>query len=210
MFTGLIEEIGEIVSINKNAKSAQLRISASKILQDSRIGDSIAVNGVCLTITTIGDSYFTADIMSETMAVTNLSKLSISSKVNLERALRVGDRLGGHIVSGHIDTQGEITSFKNDENAIWVTITCDTKFLKYLIHRGSICIDGISLTVASLEKSNFQVSIIPHTSIETTLIHKKIGSKVNLEFDILSKYIGRLLDDNKTGITMEFLQTHGF
>ena len=199
MFTGIIEEKGKVKSITHGAKSAVLSIKASRIMSDVKIGDSIAVNGVCLTATTVSPDGFTADVMAETIRRSSLGSLKAGSEVNLERAMAAGGRFGGHIVSGHIDGTGTIKEFKREDNAIWVTIACDKKILRYIIEKGSITIDGISLTVAVVTDSYFKVSIIPHTSSETTLTSKKVGDSVNLENDIIGKYVEKLLSGGPGG-----------
>ncbi len=215
MFTGLVEEIGSIQSVQKSVKGAKLMIQAHKVLQDVSIGDSIAINGICLTVTTFSSEGFTADVMGETMDKTNLKYLQSGSKVNLERALRVGDRLGGHFVSGHIDGVGTIQNYEKEDNAVWITISAPTELLKYMIYKGSITVDGVSLTVASVSQEGFKISIIPHTKESTTLIDKKIGDKVNLECDMIGKYIERFMGftqetDKKQKIDVDFLSQHGF
>ena len=221
MFTGIVEETGTIKKIEKGTSSGRLTIEADKVLQGSKIGDSIAVNGVCLTITGMSGHLFTADVMAETIRRSNLGTLSSGSKVNLERAMAADGRFGGHIVSGHIDGTGVITDYTGEENAIWVTVTCDKKLLKYIIEKGSITIDGISLTVAKVDDEGFQVSVIPHTGEETILLKKASGDLVNLENDIIGKYVEKLMGigkkeesklehEKKTGITMEFLEEFGF
>lgn len=217
MFTGIIEEIGTIKSINSNGISSQLCISANTILEDTKIGDSIAVNGVCLTVTSIKSNSFTADVMAETLRRSNLGSLLPQSKVNLERAMPANGRFGGHIVSGHIDGTGTIAETKPEGNAVWIKINCSSNLLKYIIHKGSITIDGISLTVAKVTDSDFSVSIIPHTAANTTLLQKKSGDVVNLENDVVGKYIEKLLsfqkiDEQKpqSKITEEFLRQNGF
>ena len=217
MFTGIIEEIGTIKSINSNGISSQLCINANKILEDTKIGDSIAVNGVCLTVTSIKSNSFKADVMAETLRRSNLGSLIPQSKVNLERAMPANGRFGGHIVSGHIDGTGTIAETKPEGNAVWIKINCSSNLLKYIIHKGSITIDGISLTVAKVTDSDFSVSIIPHTAANTTLLQKKSGDVVNLENDVVGKYIEKLLsfqkiDEQKpqSKITEEFLRQNGF
>ena len=215
MFTGLIEEIGTIESVKKGPKSATISIRAKKILEDMVPGDSIATNGVCLTVTSFTPDSFEVDVMAETMRKSNLNSLSPGNKVNLERALKLGDRLGGHIVSGHIDGTGTIEGFRQEDNAIWVSITAPPDILKYIINKGSIAVDGISLTVAYVDNKCFKVSIIPLTKDETTLIGKNIGDKVNLEVDMIGKYVERLLsfkEDNthNSNIDINFLSEHGF
>lgn len=215
MFTGIIEEIGQIVAIEKNGKSAKLTISAKKILEDICLGDSIAVNGICLTACYISKQHFIADVMVETMNRSNLGSLQKGSHVNLERAMSANGRFGGHIVSGHVDGIGTIIHLKREENAIWVTIKTNEKILKYVVEKGSIAIDGISLTVASLFSSCFTVSIIPHTSSMTILKERQVGDLVNLENDIIGKYVERLQNpltstEKKSNITQEFLSKYGF
>lgn len=186
-------------------------------MQDVRIGDSIAVNGVCLTVTNFSEGRFTADVMSETLAKTNLGGLRPGSKVNLERALRMGDRLGGHWVSGHVDGIGTIAGLEVHDIATLVSIQAPPQVMKYIIKKGSIAIDGTSLTVVDYEGDVFRVSLIPHTAHATILGIKKVGQSVNLESDILGKYIERLLqgDDGgkksgKNNLNLEFLATNGF
>lgn len=214
MFTGLIEEIGEIQNIIKSAKSAKIKIKAGKILEDIKIGDSISTNGVCLTVTEFTPDSFTVDVMAETIRRSNLSSLTAGDKVNLERAVLAGDRLGGHIVSGHIDGMGTITSYEKEDNAVWVTITARPDILKYMIQKGSVAIDGVSLTVAYIDELVFKVSVIPHTRNLTTLLKKKTGDPVNLECDMIGKYIEKLLFFKETqksgGISTDFLVQNGF
>lgn len=215
MFTGIVEEKGIIRSLNINGRSGTIRIEARKVLEGTSIGDSIAVNGICLTVTSMGDGFFTADVMAETVRRSSLGILSQGSEVNLERAMAANGRFGGHIVSGHIDGTGTVRSLVREENAIWVTIETPPEILKYIVHKGSICIDGISLTVASVGSDNFKVSVIPHTGSETTLLSKRPGSPVNLENDIIAKYVERLMnykeEENNisSGITMEMLAELG-
>lgn len=216
MFTGIVEEIGELKNIKKGTHSSELTIKAHKVLEDTKIGDSIMTNGICLTVTTLTKDAFTVDVMSETLDRTALSGMTKGSEINLERALSLQTRLGGHMVSGHIDGTGIITDYKKDDNAVWVTIQTPSKLLRYIIEKGSIAIDGISLTVAKVSASDFQVSIIPHTAEETTLLKHEIGDKVNLEVDLIGKYVEKLLglssdkDIKKSTLTEAFLQTNGF
>jgi riboflavin synthase len=215
VFTGLIEEIGILIGIAKGAKSAQLTISANKVLQDIRLGDSVSTNGVCLTIVRFSNKDFTVDVMPETMRRSNLKNLKIGSKLNLERALKLGDRLGGHIVSGHIDGVGLVRAIEAEDNATWVTIEAESEIMKYIIEKGSIAIDGTSLTVAYVDNKTFKVSIIPLTRDETTLLSKEIGDEVNLECDMVGKYIERLTmfskdNDKHSAINMNFLKENGF
>ena len=221
MFTGIIEEIGKIEYIAQGIKSAVITVAADKVLEKTKIGDSIAVNGVCLTVTSIGANKFTADVMAETLRRSSLGSLKKGSKVNLERAMAADGRFGGHIVSGHIDGIGVIRSLVKEDNAVWVEIETPSKILKYIVEKGSIAIDGISLTVAKLTDDSFSVSVIPHTGEETTLLSKKTGDNVNLENDIVGKYVERLInfkqdeiknmtDCSNGKITMDFLVENGF
>lgn len=216
MFTGIVEEIGKILQVTKGEKSSVLQIEAEKVLQETQLGDSIAVNGICLTVTSMGDNWFTADVMAETMRRTNLGEQYAGCAVNLERALTPVTRMGGHIVSGHIDGVGIVSSFVKEDNATWVTIKTESNILKYIVEKGSIAIDGISLTVAYVDNTCFKVSIIPHTSKETTLLTKSVGSTVNLECDVIAKYVEKLLNlkgDNKEKaeeINEEMLIKYGF
>lgn len=210
MFTGIIEEKGVIEKITSNSRSCTLTICASKIFDDLKIGDSVAVNGICLTATTINPPYFTADVMAETMRKTSIGQLNKGSAVNLERAMQMGGRFGGHIVSGHIDGTGIIVGMQREENAVWVTISASDDIMKYIINKGSVALDGISLTVAEVQNDRFSVSIIPHTSSETTLLSKKTGSKINIECDIIGKYTEKLMNNSNSGITKEFLEKYGF
>lgn len=218
MFTGIIEEVGEVRGLVGQQISGSIEIKASKVLEGTQLGDSIAVNGVCLTVTRLTSTGFHADVMAETLRRTNLGGLSIGSKVNLERAMAAGGRFGGHIVSGHIDGPGTIASLKPEGNAIWVTVNASPEILHLIVEKGSITIDGISLTVAYVDDHCFKVSIIPHTGEATTLLTKKSGDQVNLENDIVGKYVERLLTPyNASGstekpstLTMDFLHQHGF
>ncbi|WMJ88519.1 riboflavin synthase [Anaerocolumna sp. MB42-C2] len=209
MFTGIIEEIGIVRNIKKGAKSASLIVECKKIFDDLKLGDSVSTNGVCLTVTNISNSSFSADVMNETLSKSSLGSLNIGSRVNLERAMPANGRFGGHIVSGHIDGTGKITSIKKDDIAIWYTIIASPKVMHYIVEKGSIAIDGISLTVAQVTHDSFSVSIIPHTAGETTLSEKNIGSLVNLENDIVGKYIEKFSQSNNC-ITREFLYKNGF
>lgn len=211
MFTGIIEEKGKLLNKHLQGSSSFIKIGASKVLEGTKIGDSIAVNGVCLTVTAMDDNSFTADVMPETLRRTNLGDLYSMEEVNLERAMAADGRFGGHIVSGHIDGTGTITSMAHEGNAVVVTIEAKSEILDLIIEKGSICIDGISLTVVSVTRESFSVSVIPHTGDETTLLDKKRGDKVNLENDVIAKYVQKLLGSSKeSGITMDFLEEHGY
>lgn len=209
MFTGIVEEIGEIIAIKKGVKSAALNIYGNSIFSDLKLGDSVAVNGICLTVTSINGNAFTVDVMNETLSRSSIRGLKAGSKVNLERAMLANGRFGGHIVTGHIDGTGKISAIKKDDIAIWYTVKADSKIMRYVIEKGSITVDGISLTVAKIGHDNFSVSIIPHTVKETILSEKKIGAIVNLENDVVGKYIEKMISTSK-GITKEFLFENGF
>ncbi len=193
MFTGIIEEIGTVNSIKKGVKSCTLSVNAKIIFDDLKIGDSVAINGMCTTVVKINNGVFSVDIMAESLRKTSLGSLQKGDKVNLERAMSASSRFGGHIVSGHVDGVGYIRSFVKEDNAIWVTIGTSDDILRYIVKKGSITIDGISLTVAMLYKDAFAVSIIPHTAKETTLLIKRVGDKVNLECDIIGKYVEKFV-----------------
>ena len=215
MFTGIVEELGTIRSIRRGAASAVLSIGAEAVLSDLRIGDSVAVNGVCLTATGVDGSGFTADVMHETLQRSSLGALGPGSRVNLERAMAADGRFGGHIVSGHIDGTGTIAERRRDDNAVWYTVSAPPALLRYIVEKGSVAIDGISLTVASVEADRFSVSVIPHTAAVTLLGAKGPGDVVNLETDIIGKYVERLLRPADTpaarsGISLEFLAENGF
>lgn len=214
MFTGIIEETGTIRAVRSGRISASLRIEASRVLEDVKVGDSISTNGVCLTVTAFDRKGFEVDVMAETMRRTNLGTLSAGSTVNLERALRPGDRMGGHMVSGHIDGTGTITGYLSEDNATWVTIAAAPEVLHYIVPRGSIAVDGISLTVVDVSDKAFKVSIIPHTGQETTLLKRKVGETVNIECDITAKYIEKFISSKYTEtrekIDYDFLSKHGF
>lgn len=216
MFTGLVEEIGVVKGISKGTKGAKLTIKAKKVIQGINLGDSICSNGVCLTVTEFNGDSFEVDVMAETMRRSNLSKINIGDSVNLERALRADGRLGGHIVSGHIDGTGEIVEYEKEDNAVWISIKADSSILRYIVQKGSIAIDGVSLTVAYIDNEVFKVSIIPHTGEETTLLKKVTGAEVNLECDIIGKYVEKLLglstkvEEKKSSLSEDFLRLNGF
>ncbi len=212
MFTGIIEKAGTILEIKRKKESAVLTIEAGELMEDGKVGDSIAVNGVCLTVSSIHGRSFSADVMHETMRRTSLSLLGPGNPVNLERAMSLGGRFGGHIVAGHVDGTGTITGIKKDDNAIWFTIGADLSVLRYVVEKGSIAVDGISLTVAAVSEENFKISVIPHTIGNTSLAFRKTGDMVNLENDCIGKYVEKLLGIKKetSGITMEFLEKYGY
>ncbi|MHB8927337.1 MAG: riboflavin synthase [Bacillota bacterium] len=215
MFTGFVEEIGKIAAIVKSARSARITIKSQKVLEGVQLGDSIATNGICLTVTAFDRDGFTVDAIAETMHRTNLKDLSSGSEINLERALRLGDRLGGHIVSGHIDGTGVIKAREKEDNAFWITVEAPPNILKYIVPKGSVAIDGVSLTVVDVDDTTFKVSIIPHTQDKTTLLKKEANDVVNVECDMIGKYVEKLLgteqkEPDKKGIDMKFLNDNGF
>lgn len=215
MFTGIVEEIGTLQGIERGSQSAILHIQCKKVLEGTKIGDSIAVNGVCLTVTTMSNTGYTADVMAETLDRSALGTLKRGSRVNLERAMAADGRFGGHIVAGHVDGIGTIQNITRDETAVWYQISSTPEVLRYIVEKGSITIDGISLTVARVGKTDFSVSIIPHTQANTILADKGVGDIVNLETDIIGKYVEKLLRPQEpvkeeSKITMEFLMKNGF
>ena len=216
MFTGIIEEVGEITGLRQTGTSTVLGVRAKTVLGGTKIGDSIAVNGVCLTVVRLTVDGFDGDVMPETLRRTNLGKLKPKSRVNLERAMAADGRFGGHIVAGHVDGTGTITELKPEGNAVWVTVSAAPELLRYIVEKGSITIDGISLTVAYVDDSCFKVSIIPHTGEETTLLTRTAGYEVNLETDIVGKYVEKLMQPAKdaakpkSGLSAEFLAQNGF
>ena len=214
MFTGIIEETGELIRLIQGSDSAVLTIRARKVLEGTSVGDSIAVNGVCLTVTRIDASGFDADVMPETLRRSSLGKLSAGSRVNLERAMAADGRFGGHIVAGHVDGTGIIRDIRTERNAVVYYVAADPGLLRYVVEKGSIAIDGISLTVAAVTERELTVSGIPHTREVTNLRERKSGDIVNLETDIIGKYVERLLQheqkEEKSGITMDLLAENGF
>ena len=212
MFTGIIEETGTVRSVTANS----LCISAEKVLEGTAVGDSIAVSGVCLTVTSLADGAFTADVMPETVRLTSLSRLRPGAKVNLERAVQPAGRLGGHIVSGHVDGCGRVESIVSDGIANRVTISLDAPLLRYIAEKGSVTLDGVSLTVVAVDARSFAVSLIPQTRAVTTLGELRTGSPVNVEVDVLARYTERLLaasapqEEKKSGLSLEWLKENGF
>lgn len=206
MFTGIIEEIGEISSITKST----ITIKSKTVLEDAKLGDSIAVNGVCLTIVNLKKDEFTANVSEETFKITNFSELKSGDFVNLERALSLSSRLGGHIVTGHIDTVGEIVSIINKNEFYDLSVKFDKNFENYVVKKGSITINGISLTIAEINNNSVSVAIIPHTFNNTILNTLKSKDSVNIEFDILAKYVEKNLSTKNNSITMNFLEENGF
>ncbi|MBQ8514090.1 MAG: riboflavin synthase [Ruminococcus sp.] len=212
MFTGIVEETGIVSRLENTPAACRLYIQARTVLEGTRIGDSIAVNGVCLTVTDLSAGGFAADVMPETLRRSSLGALRSGSRVNLERAMAADGRFGGHIVAGHIDGTGKISSHRPEGNAVVVTISAAPDILRYIVEKGSVAIDGISLTVTRVTGTDFSVSLIPHTAKETTLLSKRAGDVVNLENDIIGKYVEKLLaaPAKSSGITREFLFENGF
>ncbi|MDO4183217.1 MAG: riboflavin synthase [Coriobacteriia bacterium] len=193
MFTGIVEELGTVKDIRRGTHSAMLCVSATRVLEDAQVGDSIAVNGVCLTVTQLTPSQFSADVMHETLNRSSLGTLRAGSPVNLERAMAANGRFGGHIVSGHIDATGTIQRIWSDDNAVWYTVSAPAAVLRYVVEKGSVALDGISLTVAQVAQNGFSVSVIPHTQQVTNLATKQVGDRINIETDIIGKYVEKLL-----------------
>ena len=221
MFTGIIEEMGTIREMSPGGRSYRVTIAADKVLEGTKIGDSIAVNGICLTVTDMTAGSFSCDVMAETVRRTSFSTLRYGSRVNLERALTLSTRLGGHIVSGHIDGTGTIAGFREEDNAVWISINAGPELLRYMIEKGSVALDGVSLTIAYVDDRCLKVSIIPHTGAETILLSKKPGDPVNIECDLIGKYVEKLLkggnksdedseEAENSGISAEFLMENGF
>ena len=215
MFTGIVEEKGVVQKIAKGVHCASLVIAAGKIMEDLHVGDSIAVNGVCLTVTEFAKQTFQADVMPETMNRSSLGMLRTGSHVNLERAMPANGRFGGHIVAGHVDGTGKITEIRRDDNAVWYTIQASPQIMKYIVTKGSVTVDGISLTVAKVSETDFSISAIPHTVKITVLGERKEGDIVNLETDIIGKYVEKLItpvkeQPIKSNITRDFLNKYGF
>ena len=215
MFTGIVEEIGIIKQIKQGKYSAILTISARDVLNGTKIGDSIAVNGICLTVTDLLPGAFMADVMHETLNRSTLTGLSVGKPVNLERAMQANGRFGGHIVAGHVDDIGKIVKVEKDDTAVWFTIQAKPELMRYIVEKGSVAVDGISLTVAKITETAFSVSAIPHTIKQTVLQEKKEGDLVNLEADIIGKYVEKLLSpapkqQRESRITKEFLTDYGF
>lgn len=216
MFTGIVEEVGSLEKLTLGGGFGVIEIRANKVLENTKIGDSIASNGVCLTVLEMTKSSFKANVMGETLEKSSLGSLKSGNKINLERAMKLEDRFGGHIVSGHIDGVGKITDIEKKVDGTWFTISASKEILKYIIYKGSIAIDGISLTVAYVDGEKFKVSVIPHTLESTILYEKKVQSVINLECDVVGKYIEKLVNNkdeeikNESNVTMEFLRENGF
>lgn len=214
MFTGLIEDLGTLQEIRTGTDQARLTVATGLPMAELTLGESIAINGVCLTVTSFGDGAFCADVSPETLKCTSLGRLTRGSRVNLERALRLSDRLGGHLVTGHVDGLGRIVERRKDGNAWFFKFQTDAAVCAFLVAKGSVTIDGISLTVNEVFEDTFSLAIIPHTLSMTTLQDRKIGEEVNIETDLIGKYVARFLQDGTSGkpqgVTMDILAKHGF
>lgn len=218
MFTGLVEEVGTMQGLARGSKKCVLTVGCHKVLEGTQIGDSILTNGICLTVTNMGANYFTADVMNETLARSDLGTTRPGSPLNLERAMPADGRFGGHIVSGHIDDVGTIAKIEEDDNAVWFTVDAEKSLLHYVVEKGSIAMDGISLTVAYVDDKCFKVSLIPHTREVTNLASKRVGDPLNLETDIIGKYVEKFVTggpapagkEEPSGLTMDFLRANGF
>ena len=213
MFTGIIEEIGVLKERREGSHSCTLTVRCEKVLEGTKIGDSIAVNGTCLTVTKLNADSFDVDVTPETMRRTAFSIVRVGSKLNLERALRIGDRLGGHLVSGHVDFVGKLVKKEQEGNAVNLTFSVPEQWMKYILAKGSIAIDGVSLTIAKKQNNSFFVSLIPHTGEMTILLLKQIGDPVNIECDCIGKYIEQLIGHNTSssiGVTMDTLIAGGY
>ena len=206
MFTGIVEEIGMV----KRVRSGCLTIGANKVVEDAKLGDSVAINGVCLTMTSINKDSFSVDIMPETIRLTNLGRLHYGDLVNLERAMMADGRFGGHFVQGHVDDVGKFLSLLPEENAVIARISTPAHLTPYIVNKGFIAVDGVSLTVIHCDGSSFLVSLVPYTREHTTLGNRKPGAAVNLEVDIIAKYVERLKQSDNRGVTFDFLEEHGF
>lgn len=216
MFTGLVEEIGQILEVKNGENSSKITISSRKVLEEVKLGDSIAVNGACLTVTSFTANSFTVDVMAETLRKSNLKLLKRNSSVNLERAVKVGERLGGHIVTGHIDGISRVKEIKKEDIATWLVIQPPLELLKYMVSKGSVALDGVSLTIAQVYKDCISVSLIPHTKAQTILQYKNTGDEINIECDLIGKYIENLILRRETepaessSITEQLLKENGF
>ena len=219
MFTGIIESVGTISSIKRGKDSCRITISTNTLdMSDVKLGDSIATNGVCLTVVDMGENYYSADVSAETMKLTGFADYANGSKVNLEKAMQVGGRLGGHIVSGHVDGMGQIKEVIDHVEYIEVWVTAPDELARYIAHKGSITVDGVSLTVNQVDGADFMLWIIPHTLKETVIGHYKPGTQVNLEVDLIARYLERLVmgdqaaqkQSQKSGITQAFLAENGY
>lgn len=216
IFTGLVEEMGEVIAIENGEKSLKLKIKCKKVLEGAKLGDSIATNGTCLTATELGNNFFTADCMYETVKRTNLKRLKVGDRVNLEKSITLATPLGGHLVTGDVDCEGKVVAITPEGIAKIYEIEIDRKYMKYIVEKGRVTLDGASLTVMKLGDTTFEVSLIPHTQEMITLGKRRVGDYINVETDLIGKYIERFMkfqdepSEKKEGITMEFLMKNGF
>ena len=213
MFTGIVAELGTVQRIQRSSQAGVLTIAASRVLSDGNVGDSIAIDGVCLTITDLTHEDFSVDVSAETLRRTTLGSLKPGNLVNLESALRLADRLGGHLVLGHVDEVGTISGWQDEGTSSLMRVSISEETMRYVVYKGSVCVDGISLTISNLFDDSFEVALIPHTKKITTLGHKRVGAYVNIEVDILGRYIERLLtypSSEGSSIDMDFLAKHGY
>lgn len=210
MFTGIIQELGTIKGITKKDDLTVIEIESKDLLKDLKVGDSISVEGICSTVTDLKPDSFLIEFMPETMEITSASTWQINDKINLEPAMKLSDKINGHFVSGHIDSTGKITNIKEGEKTKDISISHPHEFSKFIAMKGSISVDGISLTVSKIEEKEFTISLIPHTIENTTLGIKKVGDKVNLEVDLLSRYLKQLFDERDRETSYEFLKDRGF
>ena len=213
MFTGIIEEMGIVSEVRRTLQGTILTIIASDALADSKVGDSIGIDGVCLTMTQVDSTSFTADISAETLRRTTLGDRSLGDGVNLERSLRLNSRLGGHIVLGHVDDVGVISGWKDEGTSSMMRVSASPDVMRYVVFKGSICVDGISLTIANLFETEFEIALIPHTKQVTTIGKKRVGDRVNIEVDLLGRYVERLLADRPEkphSVDLAFLRSHGY
>ena len=213
MFTGIIEEIGVVNDVHRTSQGAVLNVGASEVLTDSKVGDSVAIDGVCLTMTQVDSARFTADISAETLRRTTLGNRNRGDGVNLERSLQLNSRLGGHIVLGHVDDVGVISDWRDEGDSSTMRVSASSDVMRYVVFKGSICVDGISLTVANLSETEFEIALIPHTKQVTTIGEKRVGDRVNIEVDLLGRYVEKLLgekSEHPRSIDFAYLKSHGF
>lgn len=213
MFTGIIEEIGVVNDVHRTSQGAVLNVGASEVLTDSKVGDSVAIDGVCLTMTQVDSARFTADISAETLRRTTLGSRSRGDGVNLERSLQLNSRLGGHIVLGHVDDVGVISGWSDEGDSSMMRVSASPDVMRYVVFKGSICVDGISLTVADLSETEFEIALIPHTKQVTTIGEKRVGDRVNIEVDLLGRYVEKLLgekSEHPRSVDLAYLKSYGF